>query len=59
MGDTWYISGESVYDDPNFYVAVYVDTGGFPKAQYGNRPIETYGQAKPQGRHHKHRIYPQ
>lgn len=42
---TYYISGESVYDDPNFYVAVYVDVGGYPKEQYGNRPIETYGVA--------------
>lgn len=42
---TFYISGESVYNDPNFYVAVYVDVGGYPDAQYGNRPIETHGVA--------------
>ena len=42
---TYYISGESIYNAANFYVAVYIDVSGFPDIQYGNRPIETYGVA--------------
>jgi hypothetical protein len=44
---TYYISGESVYNDPNYYVSVFIHDLGYPDADYGtaSAKIEALGVA--------------
>lgn len=44
---TYYISGESVYNDPNYYVSVFIHDAGYPDADYGtaSAKIEALGVA--------------
>jgi hypothetical protein len=47
MADDWYIAGGSTYDEPNYYVSVFIHDVGFPKGEYGTDAVkmQTKGSA--------------